>query len=345
MRLLRRPDLSSDMSSPGFPIVDPTHAKWNAGFLRMDPPEHDVYRRMLAPEFSVKKVERLRVQITESVDRLFDEMMAAGPGVDLVDALGISVPALVICALLGVPYQHREYFVECVDTFLGGGSAEPAESQRAQNEINELLHNVIRTKRSSPEDDLLSRLVCDYVDTGQLTEDMLVSIALLILGAGFDTTTNMIGLGTVALLENPEQYAALRSDPSLVVAGVEELLRYLNPPQWGRFRAALADIEVDGQVIRSGEGIIMALDIANRDPEQFEDPNTFDLTKGKRPHLAFGVGIHQCLGATLARLELQLVFTTMAERMPNLQMMVPLEDLSFKTNYPVYGVNALPVSW
>jgi cytochrome P450 len=345
MRLLRLPELSADFRSPGYPIVHPTHAEFVSGLLQhMDPPEHDVYRRMLAPEFSVKNVERLRVQITESVHRLFDEMMAAGPGVDLVDALSISVPALVICALLGVPYERREFFVACVDTFLGG-SAEPAEFVRAQNELKTLLRDVIRAKRSSPGDDLLSRLVCDYVDSGQLTEDLLVSIALLILMAGFDTTTNMIGLGTVALLENPEQYAALRSDPSLVVAGVEELLRYLNPPQLGRHRAALADIEVDGQVIRAGEGIIVALDIANRDPEQFEDPNTLNLTKGKRPHLTFGQGIHQCLGATLARLELQVVFTTMAERMPDLQMMVPLEALSFKTGAAVYGVNALPVSW
>jgi cytochrome P450 len=345
MRLLRLPGFSADFERPGYPIVNPTLTHFASGLLHhMDPPKHDVYRRMLAPEFAPKHIDRLRDWVTKLVHGLFDEMMAAGPGVDMVDALAIAVPAHVTCELLGVPYEHREFFVQCTEAFLGG-TASPKEVERAQNELTTLLRTIIRSVRTDPGDDLLSRVVGDYVDTGQLEEEMLVSFALLLLVAGFDTTSNMISVGTVALLENPEQFAALRSDPSLVVAGVEELNRYLTVSHLGRHRAATDYIEVGGQLIQPGDGVIMALNIANRDPDQFENPNTLDLAMGKRPNLTFGMGIHQCLGATLARLELQVVFTALVERMPNLQMSMPLEDLPFKTKSAVYGLQALPISW
>jgi cytochrome P450 len=345
MRLLRLPGMSADFRTPGYPVVHPTHAEFAPGLLQhLDPPEHDVYRRMLAPEFIAKNIERLRPQVTDLVGRLLDEMMAAGPGADLAGALADSVPALVAWTLLGVGHEDRDYFVHCIDQFLGG-AAEPAEAVRAQDGLKSLLRTVIRAKRGGSDDDLLSRVAHSYVDTGELDEEMLVSFALLLLTAGFDTTSNMIGLGTVALLENPGQFAALRDDPGLAVPAVEELLRYLTVPQLGRHRAATEEIEVAGQVIRPGDGVVMALDIANRDPAQFTDPDQLILSNGKRPHLTFGYGIHQCLGATLARLELQIVFAALAERMPNLKMTVPLEALEFKTKAAVYGVRALPVAW
>jgi cytochrome P450 len=345
MRLLRLPGMSADFHAPGYPIVHPTLAEFAPGLLQhLDPPEHDQYRRMLAPEFSAKRIERLRPQVTDLVSKLFDEMMAAGPEADLVGVLADSVPALVVWTLLGVGYKDRDYFVRCVDQFLGG-NAEPAEAVRAEAGLRSLLRTVIHSKRGGSDDDLLSRVAGTYVDTGELEEEQLVSFALILLTAGFDTTSNMIGLGTVALLENPDQFAALRDDPGLAVSGVEELLRYLTVPHLGRHRAATEEIEVAGQVIRPGDGIIMALDIANRDPAQFAEPDQLILSNGKRPHLTFGYGIHQCLGATLARLELQTVFATLAERMPNLKMTVPLEALEFKSKAAVYGVRALPVSW
>jgi cytochrome P450 len=218
IRLLNLPSLSADFRTPGYPIVHRTHAEFAPGLLQhMDPPEHNTYRRMLAPEFSVKRVERLRSQVTAVVGELFDDMMAAGPGVDMIDTLAIAAPALMICTLLGIPYDQRDYFVSLADKFLGGQTS-TEEAVRANHELRALIRNVIRAKRGGTDDDLLSRVVHDYVQTGDLEEERLVGLAELLLIGGFDTTSNMIGLGTVALLEYPDQFAALCDDPSLALS-------------------------------------------------------------------------------------------------------------------------------
>jgi cytochrome P450 len=342
---LRSPALSSDFQSPGYPLVQPGHALSQAGSLtHMDPPEHNVYRRMLAPEFIVKRIEALRPQMSDIVDELFTNMMAVGPGIDLVDALAISVPARVTCLLLGLPYEKRDYFVSCVDQFLGGHTS-PDEIRQARGSLRALLLEVIQAKRGSSDEDLLARVVHDYVETGDLEEEQLVGFAELLLVAGFDTTSNMIALGTLTLLNHPDQFAALRDDPSLAVGAVEELLRYLTVPHHGRHRVAVEDFVLDGQTIRAGDGMVVALNIANRDPAHFTDPDSLQLDRADRSHLGFGYGVHQCLGATLARLELQIVFTELAKRMPNAAVAVPLEELDFKDDSAVYGVRELPITW
>jgi cytochrome P450 len=345
-RLLRSPSLSVDFRTPGYPIVHPTHAKFAPDILsHIDPPDHNKYRRMLAAEFIVKRVERLHSQVATVVDELFDNMIAAGPGLDLIEALALPAPALMICTMLGVPYEQRDNFVGLADTFLGGhGSVEDA--VRANRELRDLLRTIIRAKSGGTDDDLLSRVQRDYVETGELEEERLVAMAMGVLIAGYHTTSSMIGLGIVALLENPDQLAELRDDLSLVPSAVEELLRYLTVPHLGRHRAATEEIEVGGRVIAPGEGIILASDIANRDPAQFDDPNSLILRNGdKRSHQAFGTGIHQCIGAALARLELGIVITKLVERLPSIKMMVPLEELEFTHESTVFGVHALPITW
>jgi cytochrome P450 len=344
-RVLRSPAFSADFQSPGFPRVHPTLTHFATGQLNhMDPPEHDIYRRMLAPEFMVKRIERLRSAISDMVEKLIDGMVAAGPGVDMIDAMAISVPALVTCSLLGVPYDKRDFFVGCVDQFLGG-KASPDEVAAGRTGLRDLLREMIRAKRTSGDEDLLSRVAHEYVETGELQEEQLVGFAELLLAAGFDTTSNMIGLGTLALLEHPDQLAALRDDQTLMAGAVEELLRYLNVPHLGRHRAATEDFEIDGHVLRAGEGVVVALNIANRDPEQFSEPNTLDINRENRSHLAFGFGVHACLGATLARLELEIVYAALIKRMPNLAVAVPVDQLAFKTNNAVYGLEQLPITW
>jgi cytochrome P450 len=172
-------------------------------------------------------------------------------------------------------------------------------------------------------------------------------MALLLLIAGHETTANMITLGTAALLEHPDQLALLRDtdDPKLVASAVEELLRYLHITHLGRRRAVTADIEIAGQVIRAGEGVIMANEIGNRDPEVFEDPDRLDITRDARRHVAFGFGVHQCLGQPLARMELQVVYGTLYRRIPTLRLACALEDVKFKHDAFIYGIHELPVAW
>jgi hypothetical protein len=344
-RVLRSPAFSADFRSPGYPRVHPTLTHFAAGQLNhMDPPEHDTYRRMLAPEFMVKRIEQLRSAVADMVEKLIDGMVAAGRGVEMINAMAISVPALVTCSLLGVPYDKRDFFVACVDQFLGG-QASPDEVAAGRADLRGLLREMIRAKRDNGDDDLLSRVVHDYVETGELEEEQLVGFAELLLAAGFDTTSNMIGLGILALLQHPDQLAALRDDQTLMTGAVEELLRYLTVPHLGRHRAATQDFEIDGHVLRAGEGVVVALNIANRDPEQFSEPNNLDIRRENRSHLAFGFGVHACLGATLARLELEIVYTALIKRMPNLAVAVPVDQLEFKSDNAVYGLQQLPITW
>lgn len=343
--VLRHEAFSADAGRPGFPRVHPTLSHFTSGQLNhMDPPEHDIYRRMLAPEFSVRRVEALRSAIEKSVDELIDLMLQKGPGVDLVDVFAISVPALVICDLLGVPYSSREFFVESAETFLGGHSSRE-EVMEARAAIGDFLRDLIVQRRTEPAEDLLSRVIRQYVEPGDLTVEQLVGFSELLLAAGFDTTHNMISLGVLALMQNRDQLAALNQDPGLVDSAVEEMLRYLNPPHLGRHRVATRDVEIEGHLFREGDGVVVALNQANRDPAVFPDPDRFDITRAGQPHLSFGYGVHQCIGMTLARLELRVVFSKLFTRIPTLDLAVPFEEIGFKHDNAVFGCHTLPVTW
>ncbi len=315
------------------------------GFILMDDPEHARLRRMVTAPFAIKRVEALRPAVQRIVDDLIDDMLAGPRPVDLVEAFALPVPSLVICQLLGVPYTDHDLFQGHSRNLISRSVA--VEQRTASFEaLHDYLDRLLARKGDEPGDDLLSQLVA-RVRAGELSRSDAAGIGVLLLVAGHETTANMIALGTLALLEHPDQLALLRDgdDPKLVAGAVEELLRYLNITHTGRRRVALADIEIGGVTIRAGEGLILANDIANRDPETFPEPGALDLTRDARRHVAFGFGVHQCLGQPLARMELQVVYSTLYRRIPTLRRATELESIPFKHDGQVYGVYELPVTW
>ncbi|MGW0337300.1 cytochrome P450 [Streptomyces sp. NPDC003011] len=343
--LLLDPRVSADISRPGYPLQAPSNGKNNISFILMDDPEHARLRRMVTAPFAVKRVEALRPGVQKIVDDLIDGMLAAGGPVDLVEAFALPVPSLVICQLLGVPYADHDFFQQNSKILIKRDAA-MEDRMAAHGKLLGYLDELMGEKIADPGDDLLSGLV-ERVESGELSRQDVAQMGVLLLLAGHETTANMIALGTLALLEHPDQLALLRDteDPRLVASAVEELLRYLSIVHGGRRRAVLEDIEIDGQVIRAGEGVIMPNDIANRDPKAFPDPDRLDLTRDARRHVAFGFGVHQCLGQPLARMELQVVYSTLYRRIPTLRLAAEAAGLPFKHDGSVYGVYELPVTW
>ncbi|GAA2267655.1 cytochrome P450 [Kitasatospora cystarginea] len=341
--VLADPRFSSDFSREGFPARMTVRPPGPGTFIRMDPPDHGRLRRTIVGEFRLKRLERLRPAIQGIVDGLIDEMLAAGTSADLVRVLALPLPTLVICELLGVPYQDREFFQRCTQV-IGDQQAPPARREVVRNELRGYLDRLVTSKRQEPADDLLSRAAARMAEDG-IDHDELVGIATLLMIAGFETIANQIGIGTLTLLQHPEQLAALRADPDLVPAAVEELLRHQTVIDYGLRRAALEDVEVGGRTIKAGEGVVVVLSSANRDESVFSDPDRLDLTRAGNEHLAFGFGLHQCLGQLLARLQLQVLWSTLFTRVPTLRLAVPLTEVPFRTDMFVHGVHALPATW
>ncbi|AFT99670.1 cytochrome P450 [Nocardia brasiliensis] len=346
--LLADPRVSADSARDGYPAqspgikAGPERAKL---FITMDNPEHAAQRSLLTADFTVRKIERLRPRIQQIVDDLIDDLLAGPKPADLVEAFALPVPSLVICELLGVPYADRAFFHR-VSKVLTARYTPVAESLATMETLLDYLGGLVRDKLADPGDDLLSRLATEHISAGAVTVAEAASMGLLLLVAGHETTANMIALGTAALLEHPDQLAAVRDgDDALVANAVEELLRYLTISHSGRRRVALEDMEVGGQRIRQGDGLITADSVANRDPARFPDPDRLDVTREARHHLAFGYGIHQCLGQALARVELQVAYRTLYRRIPTLRLAVALDEVEFKDDMVVYGVHELPVTW
>jgi cytochrome P450 len=347
--LLMDSRVSSDATHPGYPsglAIDQQNRGTPISFILMDDPEHARLRRMVTASFMIKRIEAMRPGVQQIVDELVDDLLAGPKPVDLVQAFALPVPSLVICQLLGVPYADHDFFQENSKVLINRDvSAE--ERFAASGRLFGYLDDLIGEKLENPGDDLLSGLV-ERIRSGELTRNDAAQMGVLMLIAGHETTANMIALGTLALLENPDQLALLRSssgDPRVVAGAVEELLRYLHITHNGRRRVVLADIEIAGETIRAGEGIILANDIANRDPAVFADPDRLDLTRDARRHVAFGFGVHQCLGQPLARMELQVVYSTLYARIPTLSLAASLDEIPFKHDGSVYGVYELPVTW
>ncbi|WP_069815489.1 cytochrome P450 [Streptomyces sp. TP-A0874] len=347
--LLADPRLSANFANPGFPSpVDPARAHSGSAdmsFVGMDDPEHARLRRMVSGAFTIKRVEALRPAVQRMTDEFIDRMLAGPRPADLVQALALPIPSLVISELLGVPYQDHDFFQTNSKTIVS--SVADAESrQAAHTALAAYLDELVAKKAAEPGDDLLSQLARRVRD-GELSRGQAAAMGVLLLLGGHETTANMITLGTLLLLDHPEQLAAVRDteDPKVVAAAVEELLRYLSIVHLGRRRTALEDIEVAGQTIRAGDGIILLSELANRDPRVFPDPDTLDTTRNARPHLAFGAGTHHCVGQPLARMELQVVYPTLFRRIPTLRTAVPLDEIPFKHDAVIYGVHELPVTW
>jgi cytochrome P450 len=308
-------------------------------FLLMDEPQHSRYRKPLVGKFTVRRMRLLTERIEQITADHLDAMEQAGPQVDLVTAFAKPIPAIVICELLGVPYQDRGFFQENIDKFLGGEVGDE-ELIAAYTATQQYLAELVVAKRANPTDDVLS----DLLDS-DLTDEELQGMALILLSAGFDTTANMLALGTFALLRNPEQLAALRADPTLIDRAVEELLRYLSVAKQFH-RVALEDIELGGHTITAGTTVILSLNTANRDPERFPNPHALDLRRQDGGHLAFSHGIHQCLGQQLARVEMRVALPALLNRFPTLRLAVPAEEVALRPETAdIYGVKSLPVTW
>jgi cytochrome P450 len=341
--VLADPRFSSDRSQSGFPA--PKQGQDPAGgfkfsLISMDPPEHGPARRGVAGEFTFRRMQALRPAIQQLVDTHLDAMLAGPRPADLVHALALPVPSLVICGLLGIPYADHEFF-QARSAVLLRSKIAVSERIQAGVELMTYLDELVTRREKDPTDDLIGR----QLQAGTIRHGDLVSLALLLLIAGHETTANMISLSALALIQNPAVGRAIRDDPATTPGAVEELLRYLTITDRTLFRVATADIEVGGQLIRAGETVIALVLAGNYDPAVFEDPGRLDIGRDARPHLAFGFGPHQCLGQNLARVELQVVLDTLLRRVPDLRLAIPAEDLPFKDDAFVYGLYELPVSW
>jgi hypothetical protein len=353
--LLADKRVSADSSRDGYPHQSPvTKARRDQArsFIAMDDPEHARLRKMVTGTFTVRRTQELRPAIARITDELIDALLAGDKPADLVAEFALPVPSLVICALLGVPYADHGFF-QRISKVLINRETTPEDGRQAQGELIQYLDDLVGRKLADPGEDLLSRVGAEQVAAGAMTQRELAIMGLLLLVAGHETTANMIALGTYTLLTHPDQLARVRAasaadgtgDATLIDSTVEELLRYLTITQTGRRRVALEDIEIGGQVIRAGEGIVIAGEIGNRDASVFTDPDTVDVTREGRRHVAFGFGVHQCLGQPLARAELQVVYSTLYRRIPTLALAADPADLPFKDDGLVYGLYELPVTW
>ncbi|MFJ9246805.1 cytochrome P450 [Streptomyces sp. NPDC101776] len=349
-QLLTDPRLSANIGAPGYPHT--TEAmKAHAADVRLsinntDGAEHARWRRMLTSSFTRHRMEKIRPEIQRITDDLIDRMLAGPQPVDLNQVLSLPLPSLMICALLGVPYDDHEFFQE----HAGVTNARFKTPERAAESTATLvayISELIEGKMDDPGEDVLSDLAT-RVKAGDLSLKEAAPLGHILLVAGHDTSANMITLGTALLLQHPDQLADLREhsdDPKYVASTTEELLRYLTIPHLLARRAVLDDIEIDGEIIRAGEGVIASLPAANWDPQAFPDPEKLDLTRSAAHHHAFGWGPHQCVGQQLARIELHVVFSTLFRRIPTLRLAVDVSELKFKEDSQAYGIYELPVAW
>ncbi|MEU4142484.1 cytochrome P450 [Streptomyces parvulus] len=344
-RLLADQRLSTDRTRDGFPA---TSARLTAvpgrtpALLGVDDPEHRAQRRMVIPEFTLKRAAAMRPRIQEIVDGRLDAMIAQGPPADLVPAFALPVPSMVICALLGVPYADHDFFEEQSRRLLRG--PRPEDTREARDRLEAYLGDLVDRKRRSPGEGLLDDLVRQQLAEGALDRDQLIAFAVILLVAGHETTANMISLGTFTLLRNPVRLAELRADPALLPGAVEELMRMLSIAD-GLLRTAVEDIEVEGHTIRAGDGVVFSTSVINRDETVYPEPDALDWHRPARHHVAFGFGIHQCLGQNLARAELEIALRSLFERLPDLRLAAPAEEIAFKPGDTIQGMLELPVAW
>ncbi|MDL4815442.1 cytochrome P450 [Actinomadura opuntiae] len=356
VRLLTDPRVSTDPTLPGFPSVAPDEGPplsreekkrmSRRGLpLKVDPPEHSGYRRMVIPEFGMRRVRRLRPAIQAIVDGLIEDLLAGDRSADLVAEFGRPLPSLVICELLGVPYDDRDFFQGCTRRMIDLPT-DPGDAMAAFGEMQAYLERLVDEAEARPGDHLIGRLQTQRKATGELDRDVFIGMIFQLLVAGHETTANMIPLGALTLLRHPDQLAELRAEPDRWPAAVEELVRFHSITDWAVMdRIAKEDIEIGGRVIRAGDGIFLLGASANHDERVFERADEFDVRRGARNHLGWGHGIHQCVGRNLAQVELEIAYRTLFERLPGLRQATTVDELSFKYEGQVFGLHALPVTW
>jgi pimeloyl-[acyl-carrier protein] synthase len=317
--------------------------------LFRDPPDHTRLRSLVSRAFTPRVVEEMRPHIQEIVDGLLDRVEGSG-GMDVIEDLAYPLPVRVICEMLGVPTSDQEVFRQWSADIARSLDAAlfPADSgvgtrgQEASDALKEYFRSLIAVRRKHPQPDLLSGLIAAEEQGDKLSEAELLSTCVLILIAGHETTVNLIGNGLLALLGNPDQLRALASDPSLIQTGVEELLRYDGPVQ-RTSRMTMADVEIGGKKIAKDSVVVVAIGAANRDPAYFADPERLDITRRENRHIAFGFGIHFCLGASLARIEGQVAIGTLLRRMPALKLVSDTPE--WRESSVLRGLKTLPVTF
>jgi cytochrome P450 len=323
----------------------PLFESFQRSMLFLDPPDHTRLRGLATRAFTPRAVERLRATIQTLVGQLLDDLAASGGG-DLVAAFAYPLPMRVICELMGVPPDDREEFrvwTDAVGRSLQFTTMTPeilADGNEAADCLTQYFRALVAKRRIKPRDDLLGALIAAEDEAGRLTEDELLATAILLFVAGHETTVNLIANGTLALLRHPDQWQLLRDDPALIRPAVEELLRFESPVQFVS-RVALADAEVGGVPIPAGRIVSMSIGSANRDPGRFPDPDRLNIRRADNQHLSFAAGPHYCLGAALARVEGEIAFTALAERIPDLQLAT--DTFSWRNNIVLRGVQSLPV--
>ncbi|MEV8510235.1 cytochrome P450 [Actinoplanes sp. NPDC051475] len=330
----KRPPVSRPGADPFYGA--PALPGW---LVDMDAPEHTRIRQRLAGKFTARRMKDLRPRIDVIVHELLTAMERRKPPVDLVEAFALPVPSIMICEMLGVPYADRAEFQRNSET-LFSLDVTATEASAAMDRLYELLRAL--PGRAGDRDGLLAMLA----DDGTLDADEIAGVGVLLLTAGHESTSSSLALSTFALLSHPDQRAKLVADPELTDNAVEELLRYLSVFHFGVPRTPLEDVEFGGRLLKAGESITVSLPSANRDPDWFADqPDRLDIERRTTGHLAFGYGIHQCLGQNLVRMEMRAALPALFRRFPTLALAVPAEEVPLSTDMSVYGVHRLPVTW
>ncbi len=315
----------------------------DGGILGMDPPDHTRLRSLVAKAFTVRQVEKLRPQVRELTAALLDEMETAGPPADLVDLFALPLPVAVICRMLGVPTEDRPRFRVWSDDALSTSSLTAEEFEASRAELRSYMAGLIDQHRQEPQDDLMTALIEARDDGDRLSELELVDLCVGILVAGHETTASQIPNFVLTLLDHPDQLARLRAEPELVPNAVEELLRFVPLGSGaGQPRYATEDVEVGGTLVRAGSPVLVAVGAANRDALRFTAPGVLDIAREGNQHLGFGHGVHHCLGAPLARLELQEALSALIDRFSELRL---AGDVTWKSEMLVRGPRVMPVEW
>ncbi|MEV4333677.1 cytochrome P450 [Streptomyces sp. NPDC049597] len=347
---LSDPRLSSDVRDASDPrlleqLPEFERESMMRNMLRSDPPDHTRLRRLVSKAFTARRVAELRPRVQEITDRLLDAVVPAGRA-ELVADFALPLPVTVISEMLGVPVDDRYDFQRWTDDMLARGEKmpDPAVVNEAWQRMRAYLTKLLETKRARPGDDLLSALISARDEGQRLNEDELIAMTFLLLVAGYITTVNLIGSGIAALLAHPDQLELLRDDPELLPGAIEEFLRYDGPVNPGIPRFAREDVRIAGVSVPRGATVLIASAIADRDPARFPDPDRLDVTRRDIGHLAFGHGIHYCLGAPLARLEGQIAIGTVLRRLPGLALAVPRAELTWRPG-GLRGPVRLPVTF
>ncbi|MCE7007291.1 cytochrome P450 [Kibdelosporangium philippinense] len=343
--------ISSDVRHPNFPALvagEQEVASRVRPFLRMDPPEHTAYRRMLVGEMTMRRARAMRRAVQRIVDERIDELLRHGGPVDLVSQFAHVVSTTVMGELIGVRRTDpwfRKITGALGSQHIGGAESSANSATEGLDGLFEVFGGLARERAQEPGDDLLSRLIINHYRSGALQWDELLATVTITVIAGMETTTSQIALSALALLQTPELLTELQTDHTLLSGAVDELLRALSVGDSIALRVATEDIEINGKTIPAGAGVIPLLAAANHDPTVFPESEKIDFRRSNRSHVAFGSGVHQCVGQNLARVELEVAIGTLFDRIPELRLAEPIQSLEFRHGAISFGPVRVPVTW